>query len=240
MFYLKEKAAPFIGKTVVKTEGEPKKIDIKRLENLPIVDFKTHGKEFFICFPEFSARIHLMLFGYYHVNERKEGGKLRLGMQFEDRQELNFYACETGIIEGRLDEAIDWTTDIMNPSWDGVKALEKVKRKPKQLVCDTLLDQDIFAGVGNKLKDEILFDIRIQPQSVVEKIPEEKLKEMVDIAPKKAFEHLEWEHSERTVGGMNIHYAKTCPRDGTKLHLKTFGKTKRTAYFCEKCQELYA
>ncbi|MEJ5961855.1 endonuclease [Pedobacter immunditicola] len=239
MFYLKEKVQPFVGNKVLEATGESKKMDVNRLVDQPVLDFKTHGKEFFICFPDFAVRIHLMLLGYYRINEKKEDGKLKLGMRFESG-ELNFYACESTIIEETLDEVIDWTTDIMNPDWNPERALEKVFQKPKLMACDALLDQDIFSGVGNKLKDEILFETHVHPESIIGKIPEAKLKEMIEVAVIKGFEHLEWERSDRTEGGMKIHYQKACPRDHTPIHLRTLGKTKRTAYFCEKCQELYA
>ena len=239
MFYLREKVQPFIGKTVLEATGESAKMDVKRLENQPIEEFKTHGKEFLIRFPYFTVRIHLMLFGYYLINEKKEGGKLRLGMRFENG-ELNFYACETSIIDGPLDSVIDWSSDVMNPEWDGEKAFEKLKQKPKLLVCDALLDQDIFAGVGNKLKDEILFETHVHPESIVGKVPDEKLREIVDVAVKKSFGHLEWERNNRPSGEMKMHYHKTCPRDKTPVHPRTIGKNKRTTYYCEKCQQLYA
>jgi endonuclease-8 len=238
MYFLKEKAQPFAGKIVLEATGDAPKMDVKRLENQTVVDFKTHGKEFFICFADFTVRIHLMLFGYYKINEKKEDGKLRLGMKF-DNGELNFYACQATIIEGPLDQEIDWSTDVMNPAWNAEKALEKVRQKPKSLACDALLDQDIFAGVGNKLKDEILFDTRVHPESVVGKLPEEKISEIIAAAVNKSFEHLDWEHNGRPEGVMKIHYQKICPRDQTPIKLKTLGKTKRTAYCCAKCQELY-
>ena len=179
-----------------------------------------------------------MLFGYYKINEKKEDGKLKLGIQFKNG-ELNFYACQASIIEGQLDQAIDWSTDIMSRKWDPEKAKKKIKEKSKMLICDALLDQDIFSGVGNKLKDEILFETHVHPESIVGKIPEEKIAEMVEVAVLKGFEHLEWERSDRTKGGMKIHYRKACPRDHTPIELRTLGKTKRTAYYCETCQELY-
>ncbi|WP_432711601.1 endonuclease [Pedobacter sp.] len=238
MFYLKEKVQPFVGEKVISTTGASAKVDINRLVGQPILDFKTHGKEFFICFPDFSIRIHLMLFGYYRINEQKPDGKLQLGMQFE-KGELNFYACATSLIEEPLDQVVDWTTDIMNPQWDPEKALAKMLKKPKMLACDVLLDQDIFSGVGNKLKDEILFETRVHPESLIGKIPDQKRIELVAVAQSKSFDHLEWERKNRPEGEMKIHYQKVCPRDHNSIDLKTLGKTKRTAYFCEVCQVLY-
>ena len=38
--------------------------------------------------------------------------------------------------------------------------------------CDVLIDQHIFAGVGNIIKNEALFRAAVRPLSVVSKIPE--------------------------------------------------------------------
>lgn len=47
------------------------------------------------------------------------------------------------------------------------------------MVCDALLDQQIFSGVGNIIKNKVLFRIRVHPESVVTKLPPSKLNELV-------------------------------------------------------------
>jgi endonuclease VIII len=37
----------------------------------------------------------------------------------------------------------------MNDEWNKKSAKTKSKSIPDKLICDTLLEQDIFAGVGN-------------------------------------------------------------------------------------------
>jgi endonuclease VIII len=37
----------------------------------------------------------------------------------------------------------------MNPLWDKKKAKAKLKATPGELICDALLEQDIFEGIGN-------------------------------------------------------------------------------------------
>ena len=64
-----------------------------------------------------------------------------------------------------LNEVYDWTADMMNSGWDPKAAKKKLKDHPDMLVCDALLDQNIFAGVGNIIKNEVLFRIRVQPEA---------------------------------------------------------------------------
>jgi hypothetical protein len=47
---------------------------------------------------------------------------------------------------------------------------------PDALVCDALLDQNVFAGVGNIIKNEVLFRIRVHPLSKLGALPAHKLR----------------------------------------------------------------
>ncbi len=87
---LKEEVQPFIGKKIIKVEGNSK-LDIHRLTGQKIVDFKSWGKHFLICFKSFSVRIHFLLFGSYRLNEQKEASP-RLRLIFKIAV-INFYAC---------------------------------------------------------------------------------------------------------------------------------------------------
>ena len=147
---VKELVQPFIGKKVIKVEGNSKQ-DIQRIEGKKIIDFKSWGKHFLIQFKDFSIRIHFMLFGSYRINEKKDA-KARLSLEFK-QGEINFYACSVQFIEEDLDEVYDWSGDVMNDDWDAKKAKKKLLAQPQTLACDAMLDQNIFAGVGNIIKN---------------------------------------------------------------------------------------
>ena len=66
---LKEEVASFKGKKIIEVNGNSKE-NIKQLEGQKILDFKTWGKHFLICFKGVTLRIHFLLFGKYSVNER--------------------------------------------------------------------------------------------------------------------------------------------------------------------------
>ena len=66
---LKETVAEFKGRKVTEVDGNTK-VDFSRLEGKKITNFKSFGKNFFICFgKKLSVRIHFMLFGTYRINE---------------------------------------------------------------------------------------------------------------------------------------------------------------------------
>ena len=125
---LKEAAAQFAGKKVIEASNDNQKLDISLIEGQTVTDFKSHGKNFFICFKHFSIRIHLMMFGSYTINEHK-ARKPRLGLRFSNG-ELNFYTCIAEVIDGPLDQLYDWSADVMNPKWSPAKAKKNYMLSP--------------------------------------------------------------------------------------------------------------
>ncbi len=234
---LKEEVQAFKGKKVIKATGNSKKIDIKKIESQTIIDFKSWGKHFLICFKGFSLRIHFMLFGSYRINEGKNA-EPRLSLQFK-KGELNFYACSVKEIKEGLDTIYDWSADVMNPAWDTKKAKAKLKAKKNTMVCDALLDQSIFAGVGNIIKNEVLFRIKVHPESMVDKLPSPKLNALIREASVYSFQFLEWKKKFELKKHWLAHTKKICPRDHIPLVKKHLGKTHRRSFFCIQCQQLY-
>ena len=233
---VKELVQPFIGKKIVGVEGNSKQ-DIKRIEGKKIVDFKSWGKHFLIELKDFSVKIHFMLFGSYRINERKES-PVRLSLQFKEG-EINFYACSVQFIEENLDEVYDWSSDVMNDNWDAAKAKKKLKAQPNMLACDALLDQNMFAGIGNIIKNEVLFRIRVHPESNVGALPAKQLKLLINEARIYSFDFLEWKKQYVLKKNWLAHSKRTCTRCKIPITKKHAGQTKRRTFFCENCQVLY-
>ena len=114
-------------------------------------------------------RIHLLLFGSYRINERKDA-TARLSLGFANG-ELNFYACSVQLIEGPLDATYDWSMDLMSDAWSPRGTLKRLRERPRLLACDALLDQTLFAGSGNIIKNEVLYRIRVHPLSLIGELP---------------------------------------------------------------------
>ena len=234
---LKEAVQAFKGKKVTEVSGSTKKFDISKLKGKKITDFKSWGKHFLICFPKFTVRIHFLLFGTYRINEQKDATP-RLHLQFS-KGELNFYACALELIEQPLDEVYDWTADVMNEHWDADQAMKKLKANPKMLACDALLDQHIFAGSGNIIKNEVLFRIGVHPLSYIGKLPPAKKKQLIAEAVNYSFDFLEWKKKFELKKHWLAHTKRTCPRDHIPLKKEYLGKTNRRTFYCDVCQKLY-
>ena len=233
---LKELVQEFKKKKVLKIGGNTK-VDLSSLTNQKIIDFKSFGKNFFICFKTASIKIHFMLFGSYRVNERKQAPS-RLSLYFQ-KGELNFYACSVKLIEDDLDNIYDWSADVMNENWDAARARRKLKKIPGTLVCDALLDQSIFAGVGNIIKNEVIFRIKVHPKTRVGDLPSKKLTELIKEARQYSFDFLDWKKQYVLKRHWLVHTKKICPRDGSTIIKEYLGKTNRRTFFCTTCQVLY-
>jgi endonuclease VIII len=236
MVILKELVAPFKGKKVVTIDGNTK-TEITDLAGQQVIDFKTWGKHFLICFKKSTIRIHFLLFGSYRINETKDS-KPRLQLKFA-RGELNFYACSVRRIEEDINELYDWTADVMNDGWDPKNARKKLKHLPNALVCDALLNQDIFAGVGNIIKNEVLFRIKVHPESKVGELPAAKLSALIREARNYSFDFLEWKKEFTLKKHWLAHTKKICPRCDLPIIKKYTGTTKRRSFFCLNCQVQY-
>jgi endonuclease-8 len=107
---------------------------------------------------------------------------------------------------------------------------------PKTLVCDALLDQNVFAGVGNIIKNEVLFRIRVHPLSTVGALSARKLSELVVQARQYSFEFLEWKKAFVLRKHWLVHTKRTCPRCNIPLTKAHLGTTDRRSFYCERCQ----
>ena len=235
---LKEKLYPFKGRRITAASGYAKNVDPSRLKGNTLTDIKTWGKHLLLVFEDFSLRVHLGLFGSYKIN-RPVKKNAALHLQFGD-DEVNFSIVKIQVIDEPLENVYDWSADIMSNEWDATKAIGKLQKEPKLMICDALLDQDVFAGSGNIIKNEALFRTRIHPESFCGTISSAKFEELAEEVVKFSKEFLEY-GSKGALGKHLQAYGKAeCPRNHIPFQKKNTGKTKRWSFFCDKCQILYS
>jgi endonuclease-8 len=231
-----KEVAVFKGQTVYAAVGNSK-IDKGLLLHQRIKHFKSWGKHFLIVFPKFFLRVHFLMFGSYRVNQRKDQPP-RLSLQFEDSSELNFYSCAIKLEEGNVNDHYDWSVDVMSPEWNPKGARKKLKEHPAMNVGDALLDQTIFAGVGNIIKNEVLYRIGVHPESTIGDLPPRKLGDLIQEAHNYSFDFLRWKKKFELKKHWLIYTKKKCPK-GHSVKRKHTGRTNRRSFFCDQCQKLY-
>ena len=238
LYILKEQSTRFVGQDIVHANGNVRAIDPQRLIGQRIVGLHTWGKHFLIEMPDLVLRIHFLLFGTYRIDEDRDKAP-RLSIKVADGGELNFYACSIREIERATFDAYDFTADVMSDTWDPKAARKKLRAAPDLLACDALLDQDIFSGVGNIIKNEVLFRIRVHPLSTMGALPAPKLRALVDQARQYSFDFLAWKKAWVLKEHWLAHAKRICPRCDIPYTKAKLGKTQRRSFYCERCQKRY-
>jgi len=233
---LREAAAKFAGR-IVRTASGNSKLDLSRMQGRRVEAIRSWGKHFLLEFDGFSLRVHMLMFGTYRIDETKPAPP-RASLSF-DNGELNFYSSSLKYIEGPLDTAYDWRSDVLSPSWSPRLARAKLKKRPDMLACDALLDQAIFSGVGNIIKNEVLFRIKVQPESRVGGLPSKKLSELIAQARDYSFDFLEWKKRFVLRQHWLVNGKSHCPDCGARLVRAYLGLTHRRTFYCDNCQQQY-
>jgi endonuclease-8 len=234
---MKEHLQKFVGEKVVAVSGS--EIEESLIKGKTLKEIKLYGKQTYLIFDEINIRIHLLMFGSYELNQSTQPEKnLRLGLSFKNGKAF-FYTCSVKIISDEFLKTIDWKADVMSKDWNPEKAKSKLKTNPKMMICDALMDQDIFSGVGNIIKNETLFRTGIQPENLIENIPSKKLDALISEARNFSFDFYNWKRDGVLRKKFQVYEQKNCPICEEALTKKMTGKSKRTSFYCETHQKLF-
>lgn len=234
----REQLLPFIGQPIMGVEGNAS-APIDLLLSNHIVDLHTWGKVLLIDTENVVARIHFLMFGSHSIYEQtKPSSRLRLKIQTPIGS-IFFYTCSARVLPPEELLNYDWEADVLDDSWNADKAKKKLKSEPDALVCDALLDQQIFSGVGNIIKNEVLYRIRVHPETLVKNLPARSLNRLIAEARNYSFDFLKWKREYVLKKHWLVHTKKTCPRCNNSITKKYCGITKRRTFFCDQCQVLY-
>ncbi|XP_077188614.1 endonuclease 8-like 2 isoform X2 [Paroedura picta] len=193
--------------------------------------------------PREWLRFHFGLYGSIRANEFARASKAnkrgdwrdpipRLILHFDGRGFLVFYNCR---IHRCSCPTAQPATDILNPEFDREQALEALRKATP--VCTTLLDQSHFSGLGNVIKNEVLYLAKIHPLSLGSLLPPSGLKSLLDHALQFSSE---WLNSQLQGRGLRpqIYGKDRCPA-GHEVMKDTFGPVdglKRLTWWCPQCQ----
>jgi endonuclease VIII len=238
-----EQLAPFIRKRIRAVSGNSR-IGIERLHAQTVKDIFAWGKHLVFQFPDFALRVHFMLFGTFAATVKgasvtgdyRRSGPPQLVLQFPNG-EVTIWAASVKFVE-RTDAraAYDFTADIMADEWNAPRALRKLRLLRETEIADALLDQDIFAGVGNIIKNEVLFRTRTNPLQRVRDIPAKKLAAIVADARTFSLQFLAWRREFVLRKNLEIYGKGVCPSCGGKVSRLVHGERGRRSFFCVHCQ----
>jgi endonuclease-8 len=126
----------------------------------------------------------------------------------------------------------------MSPQWDAASTTRSLKLFPDAMICDVLLNQDIFSGVGNIIKNEVLFRVKIHPETHIKFLSNKQIKEIVKDVREYCFLFYEWKKVYQLRKHWQIYKKKKCFNCGGAVTMKHTGIGRRRSFFCTTCQIL--
>jgi len=96
-------------------------------------------------------------------------------------------------------------------------------------VGDALLDQTLVAGIGNKWKAEVLFEVPLSPWAALREVSDLQLGKLLQTASRLMRSGLRSNLAYRREG-------RPCGRCGTPIRSWPQGENARMAYWCPSCQ----
>lgn len=235
LYIAREEMQEAIGKKVLTVEGNSR-MPIQELKGQVLKDIGMWGKHLLLFFPKQVVKIHFMLWGSYSVNTPKENRAIRLALKFSNIT-IYFYACSIKFLaEEHIEELYDWSVDVMSFSWDPQSAFKKIKMQPNEMVCDVLMDQNIFSGVGNIIKNEVLFNLRMLPQRKVSSLSDQMINILIAETHQYTWQFYEWKKNYELKKHWQIMRKKICPLCFGLVTREETGKRKRLSHYCKHCQ----
>jgi endonuclease-8 len=229
-----EELKPFLRKKITRASGTAK-LPFKKISGTFLVRTKSWGKHLLLSFSDVNLRIHFLMFGSYRIDDPRENRVPKLKLDYGNHK-IYFYSCAIKELPPKFEKDYDWSIDLMSPQWNPKKALTAIQAKPDSMVCDLLMDQTIFSGLGNIMKNETLFHLLMHPETRIRDLTPARRKAMVKEAERYAWQFYDWKKENVLKRNWRIMRKKTCPRCSRKVKKRETGRLKRLSHFCTHCQ----
>lgn len=224
-----------VNQTIIRSTGNAH-FEKEALVHQTITEIYPCGKRLIIQTQDYALVMHFLMYGTYRIDQPRAGVAPRLTLITRAHQ-LYVYNCSAkAYSEPDLKRKLTFDFDILSPSWNIARVIARMKKHPDETIDDILLDQDIFAGVGNIIKTETLYLARVLPSRKVKSLNTKKLIEIACNARIYAQQFLEqYDHFELRKY-WTVYHKKVCPR-GHPITRKITGARKRWSFFCKICQK---
>ncbi len=240
-----EQLRPFVNRRVRDVSGNSR-IGIERLRSARVKEIFAWGKHLVFQFDRFALRVHFLLWGTFAATvqrrsvtgDYRRSGAPRLVLTFTNG-EITIWSASLRILESSdARSEYDFSGDVMSPAWNPAAALIKARACPHAEIADALLDQSVFAGVGNIIKNEVLFRTRTSPFSHVGRLSDRKLRAIVEDARVFSYRFLELRRAFALRKHLEIYGRSHCSVCGGPVARRIHGQRSRRSFFCRRCQRV--
>ncbi|AMV19587.1 DNA-formamidopyrimidine glycosylase family protein [Planctomyces sp. SH-PL14] len=235
---LREEMVRFVGKRAVERSTSIAQISPDVFKKR-LVTIETWGKHLLMQFGDQTIKVHFLMFGSYRINEERDGKIPRLHLGFRNGQ-INFYSCSITHLSGCVEDLYDWRVDLMSPRWDPKYVTQLLTKHSSAMLCDLLLDQDLFAGAGNIIKNEVLFNLRLHPECRLEDCQSAIRRRMVKEMHSYSQKFYEWKKAFVLKRNWQVYRKQQCPHCGEDVTVQKTGDLRRVSFYCPSCQPMPA
>jgi endonuclease-8 len=145
----------------------------RRVSGRRIESVASRGKHLLMAFPgDLFLHTHMRMNGSWHLYRpgepwRRPRRDMRFVIETSSFVAVGFNVPIVEFLEGpelaRHRELRALGPDLLDPSFDRLEVLRRIRSHEREAIADVILDQRVVAGIGNVFKSEVLFVARVHP-----------------------------------------------------------------------------
>ncbi|MEM0158513.1 MAG: hypothetical protein QW812_03285 [Thermoplasmataceae archaeon] len=205
--------------------------------NRRITDIKVQGKRIYIGIEDGYLMI---FFGMAGTLLRRQDKRYEASLAIICEGEIYcFVRCSVkAITESDFKRIYDQRIDIISDGFEPEFVFNMIQKLDgKMKVCDLLLDQSVFSGSGNIIKNEVLFRTRIRPDRNLMDLSPEDVHNLIQNARIFSLMFLDALKAKIPVSKITQIYRKSkCKVCGSTVSTGMMGDNPRLTFYCGVCQ----
>jgi endonuclease-8 len=226
-----------------------------------IESVSSRGKHLLMAFSgDLVLHTHMRMNGSWHLYRpgerwRRPRRDLRLLVATDAFEAVGFNVPVAELLSGRdlarHEQLGALGPDLLDPAFDRAEAIRRMRAHPHDAAADVLLNQRVAAGIGNVLKSEVLFVAGIDPFTPIERLGDERLEALIDVARRLLAasvlgraETLSVAIGRRTTRSLDPQAklwvygrgGRPCRKCGAAIQVRATGTDARLTYWCARCQ----
>jgi len=254
-----ELRAHLVGRAVLAAQATGR-AQVGRLVGATVESIETVGKNLVLHFSNgLSVRTHLRMTGRWRrfaagAAWQRPPARPALVLKVEGSTVVCFDAPVVELFATRAQRLhpglAQLGPDLLGATFDPGAARSRLTASdPERTIGEALLDQRLFAGVGNVFRSEVLFIERVDPFSLVASLPDATLEALIGTARTLLLANVEPGHrpgrtttgGAREAGGSRLWVyrrgGRPCRRCGTPIRVASLGRDlPRFVWWCPRCQ----
>ncbi len=213
---------------------------------MAVTEVEAQGKNLLVRFANgLEIRTHLGMHGSWHRYRpgepwRRPPARARLVLEVPGSVAVCFDAPTVELFEQRA-EAVHGALsrlgpDLLRDPFDVEEAIRRLRDAGQRppTIGEALLDQRALAGIGNEVRNQVLWEAHVSPFRPVEAVDDATLRSLIDRARAVLREGARTGRRPSDIHGRS---GRPCPRCGTLIRSETYGgELPRIAYWCPRCQ----